>query len=469
MPAIGCSAPSSRGKTGAALCAAAVLLGCSSPPPVSSSSANPAPGASARPLAEGPPLLADVELPPPIASEVGRDGEDDGDTELPRLAALMAARADGARFEAVEDPPASAHPVVCDLVGFDGALFASHATEIIDRTGSRIHRYDPSAPAGRRWQLAFDYDRDGAGGQGLSRLRVIGGRLYAVDSDSTSAGFFDLSDGFVEAYLFVSDEKGRFAPVRGYQAPPATRALAGCFHAFDVISFGGALLATGGTAMRGEGGRPRYPGGLWWGEPDGAGALLPRWALGLGVGVVRPPYLHRLGGRLYVGFQNNERRARFDLAVLGGDLAASDNEPVLGRVTPEGGWLTRRFASGEGTLYWLASGYRRASDRRPATLFRSTDGRAFQVVALPAGAGEPQDLVVVRGGVVVLASGGLYAAPRGGAVRRLAPAPPGDHFGHFETFCSAPLAVVDQELYAGSTRDGRIYRIRLGEPGAGPQ
>ncbi len=42
---------------------------------------------------------------------------------------------------------------------------------------------------------------------------------------------------------------------------------------------------------------------------------------------------------------------------------------------------------------------------------------------------------------------------------RLAPAPPGDPFGSFDLFCSAPLTAYDDALYAGSTRDGALYRL----------
>ena len=121
----------------------------------------------------------------------------------------------------------------------------------------------------------------------------------------------------------------------------------------------------------------------------------------------------------YVGFQNNEARAKFDLAVIGGDPAA-DGASVVARVTPGGGWLTRRFAVGNGALYWVASGYSKQRRQRPGQLFRSTDGRTFSPVPLPDQAGPVHDLVVVDDTAFVLTAAGLYAGTGPGSFRRVA-------------------------------------------------
>jgi hypothetical protein len=42
----------------------------------------------------------------------------------------------------------------------------------------------------------------------------------------------------------------------------------------------------------------------------------------------------------------------------------------------------------------------------------------------------------------------------------VAAAPPGDPFGRFSTFCSAPLAVYGEALVAGSTRSGKVFVLR---------
>lgn len=378
----------------------------------------------------------------------------DGDGKPAALPARLEALAGGgaATWRELGPAPATAHPVVCDLVAHRGALYASHAVDVINRAGATIHRWRDG-----RWETAFDY-RDG---QGISRVRSIGGRLVAVDSDSTSAGFFGISDAYVEAYLFVSDEAGSFAPVTGHrEAPPRTVAIANSLHSFDAITYRGRLVVSGGTGVR-SGARNLWPGGLWVSKP-GEPITRPRYALGLGDGVVRTTYMHRFAGRLYVGFQNNEARARYDIAVLTGDpLAESTPQPVMARVTGDGGWLTRRFASGGGELFWIASGYNYDRDRRAARLWRSRDGQRFEVVELPAGAGVPQDIVAGAEARLLLTTTGLWASRRGEpGWRKVANAPGGDPFGRFSTFCSAPLAVYGDTLVAGSTRDGAVYALR---------
>jgi hypothetical protein len=71
----------------------------------------------------------------------------------------------------------------------------------------------------------------------------------------------------------------------------------------------------------------------------------------IGIVVVRVTFMHRFSERLYVGFHNNERRARWDLGVLEGTPSA-EASLVFGRVTDEGGWKPRQFASDDSHLYW---------------------------------------------------------------------------------------------------------------------
>ncbi len=399
-----------------------------------------------------PPLLSELTLPAPVLGSP--DGEGDGGPQS--ISAL--ATAAQLSFERLEPAPPTAHPVVCDIVPYHSALYVSHATSIINRAGARIHRYDPYAAEGQRWSLVFDYDGHGRGGQGLPRVRSIGNRLVAVDGDSTSAGFFGLGRDWAETYLFSSDDAGVFSPaIVDDTVPAGTRAAAMAFHLFDAIDYAGALITTGGMGVRDDR-TDTWLAAVWAGDPNDV-ILSPRYRIGGVTGVLRTTYMHRFGGRLYIGFQNNERRARFDLAVLGGDPRDDDTPaPVVARITPDGGWLTRRFASGGGALYWVASGYR--GDGRPGRVFRSTDGATFSAVALPEAAGDAQDVAIGDGAVFVLTSTGLYRGNGDGAGWKLvAPAPAGDPFGRFEPFCSAPLVAFDGALYAGSTRDGGLYRI----------
>jgi hypothetical protein len=402
-------------------------------------------------------------LPPGVPTPADADGQDDGAPfALDPLAGPLV-------FEAAPAPPATAHPRVCDLRGFAGALYVSHAEHPIDEDGARVHRYDPKT---RTWSLAFDWDRgsrpgetDGLGGQGLTRLRIEDGHLVATDSDAPMLGGFHFSMAGFEGYLFVSDAQGVFPPLGADASPPADAiVIPFAFHVFDVIHFRGALVASGGTAAltrAAVAAAGRYPGALYAARA-GASTLLPRFALGsAGAGVQRVTYLVRFGGRLYLGFQNNERRARYDLAVFSGDPNdVNAPPPQLVRVTDDGGWLTRRFAAGDGSLYWIASGYG-GRDARPDTLFASRDGRRFVRVALPADAGAPQDLVVVGKARWLLTTTGLYRAEDARDVYvRVAAAPAGDPFGSRDAFCSAPLTVFAGKLWAGSTRDGRVFSVR---------
>ena len=422
------------------LCAAG-LVGCAGSPATTPDQATGAKAARAR--KDGAPHLRELGLSG--ASPRPTDGEDDG-------ARPWAGFAGPVHFEALDTPPDTAHPVVCDLVGFSSALYVSHATDVIDRTGARVHRYDPTLPAGQRWSLAFDYDQPGrhGGGQGFPRVRAIGGRVLAVDGDSTSAGFFGVSDEWLETYVFRSDYQGQFQAIGPQRrAPAGLLAAPMAFHLFDIIDYRGLLVVSGGTMD----GRRRYPAGLWLGTGDDR-VLERRHVMGHGHGVVRSTYMHRYRGRLYIGFQNNEKRVPFDLAVIEGDPAT--HAPRLARATEHGGWMTRRFASGKGVLYWVASA---KSKGRPASLFVSNDGIEFSQVDLPVSAGVPQDVVVSDRGAYVLTTKGLYLGNRTGPYAQVAPAPPGDPFGHFEEFCSAPMAQFGEHLVAGSTRDGRVYAI----------
>ncbi len=457
----------------------------------------------------GAPLLSDLDLPPlPTATSDTAPGPNGADARTQaRSAAALAHLADAERARFVRIPaPEGAHTRVCDLAVMGGQIFLAYADEPINTDGAQVYRFDPTS---ERWTLAFDWDRGGSpgrthemGGQGITRLRPIGDRLLATDADAPLMGGFGWTSAPFEDYVFVA-EGGQFAPLGPDMAPPAnTIVLPLSFHVFDILLYRGALVATGGTisgardvppnpyrnvsepkdsGASGDSRRPtnRYPGGLFVGAPD-AQVLWPRFLLAENgrVGVVRTTYAHVFAGRLYVGLQNNGSRIRWDLAVLSGDPLAPDTPaPVLARVTERGGWLTHRFASSADTLYWIASRPRRP---RRSALFASADGVRFVPITLPEGAGTPQDIVIAGQRRYLLASGGLYRAGPDHRFRRIAPAPPGDPFGRFNTFCSAPLiaapapasdvgtgadgTVRHHTLYAASTRDGALYRIVLAPP-----
>jgi hypothetical protein len=418
-----------------------------------------APAERVLPALAAAPVIADQALPP-VTGAIDADGEDDGGVVIgPGLEAL--ARAPRLRFERIE-PPAMAHSLVCDLAPIGDRIAAAYAERMIDLDGAQVHLLDATTGA---WTLALDWDRGGApgrshevGGQGLARVRVVGDRLWVPDGDAPRRGGFGWSEAGFEDYVFVSQPGGVFPPLGAGDAPPGTTVvLPWAFHVFDVIGYRGARVATGGTAD-GDDSAPLYPGGLFVGRDDQR-LWPPRFRIGhpsREVGVIRATFAHRFAGRLYIGLQSNERRMGWDLAVLTGDpLAADTPPPALIRVTPDGGRLTRRFASGGGRLYWIAGDARRVR----AELWTSDDGVRFRQLRLPDGIGVPQDIVVAGGVRWLLATDGLYRAGVDDVFRRVAEAPGGDPFGRWDTFCSAPLAAAGDRLVAGSTRDGAVWRI----------
>ena len=82
----------------------------------------------------------------------------------------------------------------------------------------------------------------------------------------------------------------------------------------------------------------------------------------------------------------------------------------------------------------------------------SSDGKANRYPAVSSCVGTTRWLLTTHG---------LYRADDANdRFTRVADAPTGDPFGSFDTFCSAPLTVFAGRLWAGSTRDGRVFSIR---------
>lgn len=359
-------------------------------------------------------------------------------------------------WESIEAPP-DAHPLVCDLAWFGDSIWVSFGNKTISTDGARIYSWNPK----RGWKLEFNWDRGGQagvtheqGGQGISRLRVIAGKLYATDSDAPNFAGFGISDAPLEGYVFVADEKG-FGPLLAGDRPPAeTLIVPMAFHVFDITAYKGRLIASGGTLAPTQNAKSRYPGGLFVdAEP---GQLWPRYYPGIDTksGVVRATFMHQFRGRLYVGFQNNERRMGWDLGVVDGDPSLAETELVLGRVTEEGGWKTRHFASDEESLYWIASDVR---SRGKSSLFRSGDGRRFSKLPLAKEVGEPHDVLAAGGSALVLADKGLYRLNATGHTQKVLPAPEGKPFARRDGFCSAAMTPTPLGLFAGSTNGRGIY------------
>lgn len=406
----------------------------------------------------------------PVAAEP--DGDDDPeDIGTGRLPAA-------GRFERVGRGP-SALRRICDLTPFRGALYSAHAVTSLGSDGATIIRYDPSA-ATRPFTLVFDWNRPGrpaaggGGGQGFLRVHNIGSRLFVPDADPPYGGF-GLADHGTEGYVFVSDRDGNFAPARGTSLLPplapdaAGRAGAGvlprAYHVIDVIRYRGMTLASTGSVPPRE--RAWYgasPGALHMADP-----ALRRWTYAVDYphpwqnGVWRIGFMVRFRGRLFGGLQDYYGREPNDMVVIDGPpgttaLAQSMLRGV--RVTPMGASLTMRWYVDGTTLYWIA--WQR---RGGVHLYRTTDGDHWSEVALPAGAGAPTDITRWRDGLVLLTTQGLWRL-EGDAVRLVAPITPamvdrrrGGPFDLGDGFCAAPLAVLNNVLYAGSQRDGALWRV----------
>jgi hypothetical protein len=92
-------------------------------------------------------------------------------------------------------------------------------------------------------------------------------------------------------------------------------------------------------------------------------------------------------------------------------------------------------------------------------LRQSRNGQDFTPIALPADAGAPSDLVVFRGALYVLCEWGLYRIDSGTPQLVARVTEKKTPFALRDALCSAPLAVYDNELYAGGQNDGSLYRL----------
>jgi hypothetical protein len=387
-------------------------------------------------------------------------GEDDGsDQAISQLLVHAALRP----WQSIASPP-GAHPMVCDLAWFGDSIWVSFGNKTISTDGARIYSWNPA----RGWKLELDWDRGGKagvtheqGGQGITRLRVMAGKLYATDADAPNFAGFGISDAPLEGYVFVADREEGFGPLLPGERPPVqTLIVPMAFHVFDITTYRGHLMAAGGT-LAPQGAKSRYPGGLFM--QTESGQLWPRYYPGSETksGVVRATFLHRYRGRLYVGFQNNERRMGWDIGVVDGDPGLASTKLVVGRITELGGWKTRHFASDAEFLYWIASDHR---NRGKSTLFRSRDGRSFSEVSLTAKVGEPHDIVAAGGSALVLADSGLYRLKANGGATEVLPAPSGKPFARRDGFCSAAMTPTPLGLFAGSTNGQGIYLAKIAEP-----
>ncbi len=405
-----------------------------------------------------------------VSTQLDPDGDDDPEDSD------QGSMPSEAHFERVGRAPLALRRI-CDLAVFGGALYASHANEPLGTDGATVTRYNPDETPSFR--VAFDWNRPGeptgggGAGQGFLRVHAIGGRLFVPDTDPPYNGF-GISEGGTEGFVFVSDPSGRFAkPVRPHFRPPGppspdggagAAVLPRAYHVLDVIRFRGRLYASTGSVPPTE--------HAWRGASPGAlhvaNANLSRWTYEVDYpypwrdGVWRLGFLERFKDRLYAGIQDYDGREPNDYVVFApapdsSAIAHADVHPA--RVTSAGAALTLRWYSHAGRLFWIAL----ERDGR-STLRVSDDGDTWRPVDLSPPAGRPTDITAFRDTLVVLTERGLYRLD--GDTARLV-ARIDDKKTPFEltdSFCAAPLAVYRNTLYAGSQRDGSLWRLSEGGP-----
>ena len=287
------------------------------------------------------------------------------------------------------------------------------------------------------------------------------------------------------------------------------------YHVIDVIKYRGGLYAsTGSVPPKEKAWHGPSPGALHRASADGT-----RWTYEVDYpypwqdGVWRLTFMVRFRDRLYAGIQDYDGRDPNDYvyfaptkgteadarADAGATLeAGAPLPPILRREDEHAVRVTRTGAAGTlrwwvdtrakpARLYWLAW------SRDTGVLLRvTTDGDRWAAIPLPADAGRPTDVTRFRDAVVVLTERGLYRlsgdaiegatgvdASDGVAMATATPivrpdeAPDAgvgagagagakDKKSPFEVsdfFCVAPLAVFQNELYAGGQRGGTLYKL----------
>jgi hypothetical protein len=411
------------------------------------------------------PLAARAEGAGRAASPTDPDGNDDPvvDEPGPLPAALS--------FVRVGRPPLSLKRI-CDLRVHEGALYAAHANEPLGTDGATITRYRSDDP--KPFSIAFDWNRPGeptkggGAGQGFLRVHRIGGRLFVPDADPPYNGF-GISEWGTEGFVFVSDANGKFAPTRApHHRPPGVPSADGpgagvlprAYHVIDVIRFRGRLYAsTGSVPPKERAWSGPSPGALHVASPD-----LSRWTFEVDYpypwkdGVFRLTFLVRFRGRLYAGIQDYDGREPNDYVVFNppADSTRIDRSDVHAvRITKTGGAQTIRWLADQGKLYWIAW------TKEGARLFVTEDGDTWKTIALPQDVGFPTDIVRYRGALHVLTEWALVrlSEPDGAPTTIALVSEKKTPFVLDDTFCAAPLVAFRGELYAGSQRNGALYRL----------
>ena len=405
--------------------------------------------------------------PPQLDPDGNDDPEDPGTGKAPL----------NATWERVGTPPL-ALTRICDLTPFHGALYAAHANQPLGTDGATITKYTPGPDAKGTFRVAFDWNRPGepikggGAGQGFVRVHAIDGKLFVPDADPPYGGL-QLVDWGTEGYVFSSDDKGVFPSARAphFKPPANVGVLPHAYHVLDVIKFRGAYFAsTGSVPPKEQAWRGHSPGALHRANADRS-----RWIYETDYptplrddDVWRLTYMVRFKDRLYAGIQDYDGRDPNDFLYFtpkGSDpIGHDDAHPV--KITPRGASGTLRWwvdtQAKPHRLYWLAW------TKQGILPFVTTDGDDWKTIPIPPENGVPTDITRFRDSVVMLTTNGLYkleADDSQSLIAAVDPTPtakdkkPRSPFEVTDFFCTAPLAVLDNVLYAGAQRGGSLYRL----------
>lgn len=419
---------------------------------------------------------SEAESPPPLPvpavveskpAQLDADGDDDArsDESGPPLAP--------GQFERVGRAPAALQRI-CDLTPLVDALYGAHATRPLGLDGATISRFRPADA--RPWSIAFDWNRagepskGGGAGQGFLRVHAIAGRLFVPDADPPYNGF-GLSEPGTEGFVFVSTPEGEFARARmpGHLPPRAPDAsgkagaavLPRAYHVIDVIRFRGNLYAaTGAVPPEQRAWHGASPAGLLVETELGARfAYAADYPRPYRDGVWRFTFLVRFRDRLYSGLQDYDQREPNDYVYFAPPrerARITQDDLHAAQVTEAGTAQTLRWYADGGNLYWIAW------NREGVALRVTADGDTWRVVPLPGDVGVPTDIVRFRGALHVLTSRALLRLDDAGPTVLAKNTDKRSPFELDDSFCAAPLAVFQGELYAGGQRDGALYRFKPG-------
>ena len=429
---------------------------------------------TAQEIVDSTPAVA-APSPPSAPSQLDSDGNDD--PEDPGTGTVPTS----AHFERVGLPPLALQRI-CDLTPFEGSLYAAHANQPLGTDGATVTRYTPAPPSDAAhaksspFTVAFDWNRPGepteggGAGQGFLRVRAIRGRLFVPDADPPHDGF-GISEHGTEGYVFVSDAHGKFAKAAGTHFHPpdvpkpdggaGASVLPRAYHVLDVIRFRGRLYAsTGAVPPKERAWRGPSPGALLV-----ANDSMSRFTYEVDYpfpwqnGVWRLGFMVRFKDRLYAGIQDYDGREPNDYVVFSPDATSmvirhEDVHPK--RVTTTGAAQTLRWYTDGGKLYWITLARTRSAE---GTLRVSDDGDTWREIPFPTDAGRPTDITRFRDALVVLTERGLFKLDGETPVPVATLADAKTPFELSDFFCAAPIAVFENALYAGSQRNGALYRL----------